>query len=156
MLSKHGVHIRREELRDLFTLIGKRPTTELSLEQFKELCFSRQANLRFHELVGLARKERADENAKTYIPFSFNSLLEHLCRRARREKLHQAIQESSQSNYKKDVKNFVQLFKQGMENIEGTSDRHVQVLVKTALRMKKLNFKRGNFTMVGHRAKQKR
>ena len=92
MLSKHGVHIRREELRDLFTLIGKRPTTELSLEQFKELCFSRQANLRFHELVGLARKERADENAKTYIPFSFNSLLEHLCRRARREKLHQAIQ----------------------------------------------------------------
>ena len=87
MLSKHGVHIRREELRDLFTLIGKRPTTELSLEQFKELCFSRQANLRFHELVGLARKERAEENAKTYIPFSFNSLLEHMCGRAKREKI---------------------------------------------------------------------
>ena len=95
MLARHGVHIKKEELRDLFTFIVKRPTTELSLEQFKELCFSRQANLRFHELVGLARKERAEENSKTYIPFSFNSLLEHLCRRARREKLHQAIQESS-------------------------------------------------------------
>ena len=54
------------------------------------------------------------------------------------------------------MKNFVQLFKQGMENIEGTSDRHVQVLVKTALRMKKLHFKRGNFTMIGAKMKQKR
>ena len=41
MLARHGVHIKKEELRDLFTFIVKRPTTELSLEQFKELCFSR-------------------------------------------------------------------------------------------------------------------
>ena len=29
-----------------------------------------------------------------------------------------------------------------MENMEGTSDRHVQVMVKTALRMKKLHYRR--------------
>ena len=57
MLSKHGIEIPRNDLKELFTFIAGHPTNELNLEQFKEFTFSGSANRIFRSLVAQARSK---------------------------------------------------------------------------------------------------
>ena len=76
-----------------------------------------------------------------------------MCGRAKREKIRDSIDENLETyNTKKDLNNFVKLFKANRESIEGTPDRNVTVMLKAAIRMRKLRYKR---TMTLQKVKQK-
>ena len=57
MFTKHGLEVDKGELRELFTYIAKKPTNELSLDQFKELSFSKTVCGRFHDMFGELRNK---------------------------------------------------------------------------------------------------
>ena len=79
-----------------------------------------------------------------FIPFNFNGMLDYLCSLAKRERLYSEIKQGnfSPAAAKKDMSNFVKLFQRGVDDIDSTSDRQVQLMVKLALRMKNERFKR--------------
>ena len=62
-----------------------------------------------------------------FIPFNFNSMLDYLCRLARREKMYDEIRDGNfePESCRNDASNFIKLFQSGVEEVDGTSDRQV-------------------------------
>ncbi|CDW72748.1 ef hand family protein [Stylonychia lemnae] len=131
----NGIKLGKNNTKEFFKLLDADNSGSLSVQEFKEFLFNDKCKDQFRNIMRNVRKDLQNEivKAKTaddlidctygqYLPFAFEDMLQHLHKLSKRKQILDQISDPIKVNQKeiarKDMNNFLRLFKEYQGRIE--------------------------------------